>query len=193
MIRYSQFNSSGNIWTSPHAIIKAAPESPLAVTIFNRSFDTSEFYQIELFYLDSSNIMREWNNDVTDPKGNAVSSGNNGSLSALAWKLPSDTSITAWWPNLWLQHEDNTLQQIAYRDGFGWLQVDNFRLPDGSDSRINVYEGTGLAVVPKDQVNQGIEVFYQRQDMKAQEFFWYGAEHGSQQNWNIGMSFPPYL
>ena len=137
-------------------------------------------FQLELFYLDNGNTIREWNNN---PAGAAANG--NGSISALGWKVGAGTSLTAYWPNIFYQDDSATLQQIWYNSG--WSRAGTFGPVGSSASAVDLLNRTGLGVIPRDQDYNGVEVFYQRDDGKLQEFFWYPESHGSFEGWTVGM------
>jgi hypothetical protein len=114
-------------------------------------------FQTELFYLDDTNLLREWNfvNSYT---------GANGSLSSFTFTSGTSSRLVSYWPSIIFQDGSNQVQGIVYN----WSEPGNKEGWYQSPLDLRGWNGSGLAAVPlrQDYADGGVNLFYQRDDQK---------------------------
>ncbi|KAL7893630.1 hypothetical protein HDV63DRAFT_183290 [Trichoderma sp. SZMC 28014] len=168
-LRLMRYHSGDGNWSTLATFSDANAKlgSPIAASSYNIPFycfspitSSNNFTQVEIFYLNSQNILQEWyfrEQDSTSPSAQTFSGS--GPMSPNGWKASPNSRLAAYWPSVIFQAENNGLQE-AYDANLTWV-----RNPKGLQSR----NGSALAELPSSVIEGrfgGDRILYQRNDQK---------------------------
>jgi len=159
MIQYIAYESKSKAWKQTPNIIKAKAGSPLALTSFETSWygtltPQTQFYQAELFFLDSESRINEWSWDTT-----ANTLGTSGSLTPYTVPTSSGSRLTSYWPFIIYQEAGFDLHEIVYDCRFSGCWFNRTLNRTG-------YDGADIVIVPAQQNLRQMNIIYQRGDRK---------------------------
>ncbi|KAF2873516.1 hypothetical protein BDV95DRAFT_605016 [Massariosphaeria phaeospora] len=158
LLQLSTSDSRTGSWTKVANLTRAKAGSPLAVTGFNRiTPDGAKDVQVELFYIDEQDKVKEWNWSLNSPDGK----GSAGSINEHNFRAHPSSSLSAYWPLIALQDPSLNLEEIRFGGSDGWT---------GTPTAFAIAENGPMSVVSAAEEVADMVIFVQADNKTMMEY-----------------------